>query len=56
MKKMIENRQFSVFVGGLEVTDSLVSDPEAQDVAKYYEQQGYEDISIVEYEQNITIE
>ena len=44
---MMENNEFySVWVGGTEVNDYYLSLYEAQELAKEYEQDGYQDVKI----------
>ena len=47
MKKQ-ENR-FSVWVGGTEVNDYLLTKEQAEDLAFEYEEDGYDDVAIDEY-------
>jgi hypothetical protein len=50
---MIENNEFySVWVGETEVNDYFISLDEAQDIAKEYEQDGYQDVKIQKRKDN----
>jgi hypothetical protein len=39
---------WTVFVGGAEVNDYLLPLQRAQDLANSYEQQGYEDVAVIQ--------
>lgn len=40
---------YTVFVGGIEVTDYELSKEEANEVAEYWRNKGYDDVAIVNY-------
>ena len=42
----MSNYQYTVWVGGVEVTDYLVTQETAHDIANYWESQGYDDVEI----------
>ncbi len=43
-------KKFTVWVGGTEVTDYIVSLIEANEIAEYYINLGYEDVKVEAYE------
>ncbi len=45
-------KAFSVWVGGGEVTDYLVTKAEAEEIAEYWRSLGYTDVAIDNYEEN----
>lgn len=40
---------YTVFVGGIEVTDYMLSSEEAETVAERWRNRGYDDVQIVNY-------
>jgi hypothetical protein len=44
-------RTYTVFVGGSEVNDYLLTYDDALDIANYWREQGYDDVHIVGIEQ-----
>lgn len=47
MKK--DKKRFSVWVGGVEVNDYLLTKPEAERLARIWRAKGYDDVAIDEY-------
>lgn len=42
-------KKYSVLVGGVEVTDYHVTKKEAEDIARQYKKEGYDDVKIGKY-------
>ena len=42
-------KKYSVLVGGVEVTDYLVTKKEAEDIARQYKKEGYDNVKLVIY-------
>lgn len=42
-------KKYSVWVGGVEVTDYLVTKQDAEKIAKEYRKEGYDDVQIEKY-------
>lgn len=43
-------KQYTVFVGGAEVNDELLTIDEAEDLAEEYKKDGYDDVSVLKYD------
>lgn len=41
--------KYTVWVGGVEVNDYLLTEPEAEEVANNWRSQGYDDVTIEKY-------
>lgn len=39
-------KRFSVWVGGVEVNDALLSESEANEIAEQYRSEGYDDVQV----------
>jgi hypothetical protein len=49
MKAIEREREFTVWVGGTEVTDCYVSEDQAKRIAEMYKAKGYKDVIVEEY-------
>ena len=49
IKRMLTGKQWSVFVGGGEVNDYLLTKDEAYQLAAAYAADGYDDIAVCKY-------
>ena len=49
MNKAKAESRFSVWVGGGEVNEHLLTEDEAKEVAKHWKKKGYDDVEIQEY-------
>jgi len=47
--KLMKEKRYSVFVGGVEVNDYLVTLKEANKIALLWLEKGYDDVGIVKY-------
>lgn len=50
-----EDAQYTVFVGGVEVTDWLVTLKTARIVSRFYEEQEYDDVVIVDTKSDLPV-
>jgi len=50
-----EDARYTVFVGGVEVTDWLVTLKTARIVSKFYEEQEYDDVAIVDTKSDLPV-
>jgi len=50
-----EDARYTVFVGGVEVTDWLVTLKTARIVSRFYEEQEYDDVAIVDTKSDLPV-
>ena len=51
----MNDARYTVFVGGSEVTDWVVTLKTARDVFRFYEEQGYDDVVIVDTKSDLPV-
>lgn len=51
----MNDARYTVFVGGSEVTDWVVTLKTARDVFRFYEGQGYDDVAIVDTKSDLPV-
>ena len=51
----MNDARYTVFVGGSEVTDWFVTLKTARDVFRFYEEQGYDDVVIVDTKSDLPV-